>query len=807
LIARHSQRLTTGRWEQAVNRALERVNQLSLEDKLALALHDFAAVSAENFVPFDYCDGPNGVRGHQGATAFPSTLALAASFDQDLARRYGAALGREVLTAGKNAILAPAMDIARVPRGGRAGENLGEDPLLAGEIGGAIGGGIQSEGVLAVAKHYVANNFEWLRTGEGSFTRRSPAIDVRVSKRTLHEIYLEPFRRALVQYGVAGLLGSYNRLNGRYTCQDPDLLEIPRTQWGWAGFTVPDFLFAVRDPRAALEAGLDLPALGSDSQLTREDLLANEGRLDAIALHVLTAVEYVGLKLMREPSAQPPPGSASMAKAVAIEGMVLLKNDASLLPLPAGTRVAVVDAVNVRTVLVVGGAASVSLTDERIESISEALGKVLASPDHVRVAPTGDGELPLPVISSDSAAGVIEAVIRDDITGSELRQTLSRFELRAPEGVGSDWSATVRTTLRAERAGTHHLTLTFGGRAKLYVDDELLATGFREASPFVTGPDYPLHAVVDLAAGQVVSVRVEYSTSVAISIPGTPVQPHLELGWRQPDDRLTQAAALARTCDVALVLAGRLTGEAMDADSLTLPSTQDALISAVAVANPRIIVATLGAGPVVMPWLNDVPALLHAWFPGEQFAPALAEVLVGRAEPGGRLPTTFPTDESATPIQELHQYPGIDGVATYSEELLVGYRWYQRRGVEPAFPFGHGLGYTSFEFADLRAEVTEALIGLTFKIRNVGSRGGKAVPQLYVTFPPEAGEPPVQLKAFQVVRLEPGQVSEVRMEIPVDDLAIYDGQYGSRVMRAGTYEIHLGASSADIRLTAAVQVP
>ena len=205
MITDHSQRLTTGRWEQAVNRALERVNRLSREDKLAIALHDFAAVTADDFVPFDYCDGPNGVRGHQGATAFPSTLALAASFDRELARRYGAALGREVLTAGKDAILAPALDIARVPHGGRGGENLGEDPLLAGEIGGAIGGGIQSEGVLAVAKHYVANNFEWLRTGEGSFTRRSPAIDVRVSKRTLHEIYLEPFRRALVRYGFAGL--------------------------------------------------------------------------------------------------------------------------------------------------------------------------------------------------------------------------------------------------------------------------------------------------------------------------------------------------------------------------------------------------------------------------------------------------------------------------------------------------------------------------------------------------------------------------------------------------------------------------
>jgi beta-glucosidase len=166
-----------------------------------------------------------------------------------------------------------------------------------------------------------------------------------------------------------------------------------------------------------------------------------------------------------------------------------------------------------------------------------------------------------------------------------------------------------------------------------------------------------------------------------------------------------------------------------------------------------------------------VPAVIHAWFPGEQFAPALAEVLTGRAEPGGRLPITFPTDESTTPIREPHQYPGVDGVATYSEELLVGYRWYQQRGVEPAFPFGHGLGYTSFDFADLHAQATDALIGVTFTVRNIGSRRGKAVPQLYVTFPPEAGEPPAQLKAFQVVRLDPGEVSEVGMEIPFDDLA------------------------------------
>jgi len=400
---------------------------------------------------------------------------------------------------------------------------------------------------------------------------------------------------------------------------------------------------------------------------------------------------------------------------------------------------------------------------------------------------------------------VIEAIIRDAGTGTEARRTLSRFELRAPEEVGPDWSATVTTILRAERAGIHHLTLTFGGGATIYVDEVPVASGFREASPFVTGPDYPLHALVDLEAGQLTRVRVEYSTNVAIAIPGTPIQPHFQLGWQQPDDRIAQAAAVAAECDVALILVGRITGESMDADHVTLPGTQASLIAAVAAVNAQTIVVTLGAGPVIMPWLADVPAI-HAWFPGEQFAPALADVLTGRAEPGGRLPITFPTDESATPIQEPSQYPGVNGVATYSEDLLVGHRWSQARGIEPAHPFGHGLGYTLFDFDHLRAELTEAAIGVTFTVRNIGSRRGKAVPQIYVSYPSDAGEPPAQLKAFEVVRVEPSEARDVVIEIPHDDLTIFDESSRSRLVPPGLYEIHLGVSSAELLLKARLQI-
>ena len=210
-------------WDDAVGSATHKLGQLSRADKLAIARHDFASVADPDVIEFDYADGPNGVRGHPGATAFPAMPALAATFDQQLATAYGAAFAQETLSAGRNVIFAPGLDIVRVPWGGRTGQQLSEDPFLAGELGGLIGAAVQSQGVLAMATHYVANNFEWLRTGENSLPRRTPAVDVRVSPRALHQIYLEPFRRALAGYGVASFMGSYNRVNGEYVCQSQEL--------------------------------------------------------------------------------------------------------------------------------------------------------------------------------------------------------------------------------------------------------------------------------------------------------------------------------------------------------------------------------------------------------------------------------------------------------------------------------------------------------------------------------------------------------------------------------------------------------
>ncbi|MDH2443147.1 glycoside hydrolase family 3 C-terminal domain-containing protein [Amnibacterium sp. CER49] len=789
-------------WDVALHRAEVRLAALPEADRDAIALAAFDRVGEPGFVPFVYVDGPNGAREVPGATAFPSALALAATFDRDLAGDYGRVLAAEVLAAGRNALLGPALDLARVPQSGRAGENLGEDPVLAGEIGGQIVESLQAAGVLAVVKHYVANGFEWLRTGSG-FPQRGPAMDVRVDPRTLADLYLEPFRR-VVRHGAAALMGSYNRLNGEYVCQSPDLLALPRERWGWRGVTIPDFLFAVRDPAAALAAGLDLPGLDGAAGRTPEHLGADRARRDAAVLHVLTAAEAIGLRAPREdPGALGGAEALALAERIETEGMVLLRNEGDLLPLADGTRVALIAPETAGALLVIGGSAAVVPPSDRVPGLEETLAARLT----VTSAPGVPGVAPLPPLPADRTEHGIRVTLRT-ADGAERELAPTSAEVEAPDGPPAAWSALLETRIVPTRSGRHVLALELAGEAVLLVDGHPVASGFREASPFVVGPLLPLFATVDLEAGRAADVRVEYTSGVAISIPipHSPIRPHLRLGWSEPDDRVANAARLAADADVAVVLAGRVSGEGMDTDGLRLPGSQEDLLAAVVAANPRTVLVTLGAGPVVLPDGAPPAALLHAWFPGERFAPALTAVVTGDAEPGGRLVTTWPAAEDRTPIETPVQYPGADGSVEHTEGLLVGYRWYDARGEDPAFPFGHGLGYTTFDLTDARAAVGADDVVVAVTVRNVGDRRGKAVPQVYVAFPPEADQPPRQLQAFAAVRLEPGEERRVELRVPLDDLARADGS-GRRRLVPGEHVAFIGVSSRDVRLEAPFAVP
>jgi beta-glucosidase len=309
-----------------VDRAAGIVAKMSIADKIALACADFGAVAHLGVPALSFTDGGNGVRVADDATAFPVCVSLAASFDEQLAYRFGSAVGQEARCAGHNVLLGPALDIARTPLGGRLPEAFGEDPCLTGALGAAYVRGVQRN-VVAMVKHFVVNNFETGRTGSGPAADRGPAVDIRVSRRALEEIYFPPFRRALTGAGAGSVMGSYNQVNGCYACQSPELLSTPKDRWGWGGFVAPDFMLAVRDPLAATRAGLDLPGLDDAEGRTPEHFTSGQigpDRLDGIVTRIIGAM--VTHDLLGRPAAVPgPPAAESLALAaeVAAAGSVI----------------------------------------------------------------------------------------------------------------------------------------------------------------------------------------------------------------------------------------------------------------------------------------------------------------------------------------------------------------------------------------------------------------------------------------------------------------------------------------------------
>ena len=294
-------------------------------------------------------------------------------------------------------------------------------------------------------------------------------------------------------------------------------------------------------------------------------------------------------------------------------------------------------------------------------------------------------------------------------------------------------------------------------------------------------------------------------------IPTSTVDPLPGLRQRVPGAAVTlddgsdvaRAAALARTADVSVVMVGDNEAEGKDRPSLALDGTQDALVAAVADANPHTVVVVKSGGPVLMPWASRVPAILQAWYPGQQDGAAVAGVLFGDVNPSAKLPITFPAADADTPANTPAQFPGVNGVATYSEGLQIGYRWFDAQGRAPLFPFGHGLSYTTFAYSGLSVRNTGDGATATFTLRNTGNRAGAEVAQVYLGFPSAAGEPPRQLKGFERVSLAPGQAQRVTIRLDARDFSAWDTATHAWQPARGAFTVSVGGSSRSLPL----QVP
>ncbi len=822
LIASGSSSADSGQpWRNPSQPALVRANELlaamTTDQKIDLALGNFAPLQSLGIPALSSDDGPDGLR-NPGTTAMPSGQALAASsFNRALARAYGEVVGSEARGEGFNEWLGPAVDIARTPLAGRQPEAEGEDPFLAGNTSAQVILGAQSQHVISTLKHYTAYNQDFGRIGFEAI--RAPAVNVQVSERALQEIYETPFRIAVQQGGVDSVMCSYNQINGLPSCENPTTLGDLKQRDGSNGFVVPDFGFAVRDPVPAANAGVDLAALpGAPNGLTAADFTSGEisaARLDDMARRILFAMFDSGAfdnPLPATPSTEAStPQHQLIATQVAESGTVLLKNDGGALPLSRHLHsLALIGPAGNDAVFVTGGSAGVPLAPG--QAITPAAGitsRAARAGINVSTVQGSAGDVASPTLVPSSvlapSSGTGPGLLGQYWSGGEFAGAPTVTQVDPTVHTASPpispappvWSAKWTGTLTPAESGLYRFTLSEAGIATLKIAGQTFGPAYREATQFIVGPSYVVQGTVQLIAGQSVPVEIDYSSRSGL------FSHEIHFAWQTPSQSgISAAVAAARGADVAVVFANDAQGEGMDRYSLSLPGDQNQLIDQVAHANRHTVVVLNTGGPVLMPWLNEVQGVLEAWYPGQQFGAAIASVLFGDASPGGRLPVTFPANESQgpAPATQPNHYPGVDGVETYDEGIDVGYRWYDATGQRPLFPFGYGLSYENFQVSGVHAFYNpphgDAFV--LARVTNTSRQTGPAAVELFLQSPPAAQEPPKQLKGYTNVTVAPGQTRFVVFHLSPSDLAYYNGGQGKFTVAPGRYTVLLGTSSTDL---------
>ncbi len=738
--------------------------------------------------PLTLEDGPNGVGdGLTGVTNLPSGASLAATFSRQLAYEYGQVIGAEQAGKGSDVDLGPTVNIDRDPRWGREFESLSEDPALAANLGVSEISGIQSERVIAQVKHFDAYNQET--------NRNTPQDAVIVSKRALHELYLPAFRAASRNGKVGSIMCSYATVNGHYACDDHYLLtDVLRGEWNFDGFVTSDWL-ALHSISAA-QAGSDMEQPLNRFFGPALEKAVTDGTVPRAVLN--TMVERILNQMFRFHLFDHPlsgsrsavvttPAHQALSTEVAEEGTVLLKNDGRLLPLPTSTHIAVIGpAASAQVTYGGGGSAYVipSSTVTPLAGIEAVAGS--SGITYTRGLPT-DAEL-TPIPAAD---------LSTPYTGMEL---------------GGLYSA----TLTAPQTGTYIIGFTNG--CLCYSVASLAINGKTLMNDPGTPPIATYAAAVHLDKGQTYTLTLQGPRSIdGLSagqlqrvLSATAYQQTMQrmssavskLVWATPAtvradiDRAVKAAKFAKVA--VIVVADDTETEGADRPDLRLPSAQNALISAVAKANPHTVVVVQAGAPIAMPWRSEVSAILDTWYPGQTNGTALASVLYGKVDPSGHLPVTFPMTLADAPAANPQRFPGVHGKVHYSEGLLVGYRWYDAQRIQPMFPFGFGLSYTHFRYSDL--DLSEhgidgvTPIEVSARVTNVGHVSGTDVVQIYLGMPAATGEPPRKLIGFRRVTLAPGQSQAVHFTVtPRDEW--WWGQ-GGWTETPGDYFVYVGDSSA-----------
>lgn len=754
-------------------------------------------------------DGPNGARGEafsggMRSASFPVAIALAATWDRALVREIGVALAEETKTKGAQVLLGPTVNMHRSPLNGRNFECYSEDPYLTAEVAVAYIEGVQSQGVAATIKHFIGN--------ESEFERRT--ISSEIDERPLREIYLPPFEAAVQRAGVWAVMTAYNKLNGTFTSEHDWLLrDVLKGEWGFSGVVMSDWT-ATHSTAASVSAGLDLempgPGKFRGAKLVEavESGAVSMAHMRDAASRMLVLLDRVGAfaqDLAKPEQAVDRPEHRALIRRAGAAGSVLLKNS-GVLPL---------DPRKLRRVAVVGPNAAVAVTSgggsarinahysvTPLEGIRAALGEDI----EVVHALGCDNDRYIPKLTQPVSITFYNNLNFEGapaLTKSGPDSEFSWFGPVEPDVDPNAFSARLATEFTATETGPHELGLMSAGTSRLYIDGKLVVdcwTGWTKGQSYFGHGCAEQRTRIALEAGRTYRLTLDYAIADGI----TTTLKAVRFGLRPPSMQgsIAEAVALAETADCVIAVVG-LNGdwetEAEDRLDMHLPAGQDALIAALASAHPNLVVVLQSGSPVTMPWINDVAAVLLPWYPGQEVGNAIADVLFGKADPGGRLPQSFPLALEHNPA--YLNYPGEAGKVRYGEGVYIGYRYYEKVDRPVLFPFGHGLSYAQFSYDNMQVASgpIDGSYLVTLDVTNISDRDGHEVVQLYIgNSARQAQRPLKELKNFAKISLQPGEAGTVTMLINPRDLEQFDPATRTWQTPNGQIELSVGRSSAQI---------
>lgn len=746
------------------------------------------------------------------ATSFPTAVAQASTWNEELIKDLGSALAREARATGSSLLLAPMVNIHRSPLGGRNYEAFSEDPVLSGKMASGFIKGVQSEHIGACIKAIAANNQQ---------TNQSRLL-VDVSEKALREIYMKTFEIAIKEAQPWAVMTAYNGVNGFPSAENAHLVtDILRNEWGYKGLVVSDWR-SVKSI-ASLYAGVEMEMPGPGKSMQQEAILneIKNSKLSEAAINSkLRGILRLLIQSRHLDFKQPPlnqelnsPKHQLLAKKVSEESVILLKNERKLLPLNLQNlkKLAVIGPNAGEARLGGGGSASVTAcySVSPLEGIKNLLGKTVKVGFEEGCGLMGNlVTIPTEYLQTPNGQQGLSAEYFNnaDVSGSPA---LSRIDPQIDfswgwaspgEGISKgNYSARWRGKLLPKVTGTYKLGMAvFGAGARLFVNDSLIIDmwGDLEKENFEQAFTQSKSQVeFNLNANTDYIIRLEWHKKVNRNM--------IRLEWEVPGslNSIDKAVNLAASSDAAIVFAGLsnfFEGGNNDRKSLSLPGDQDELIRRVVAANPNTVVVLINGTPLEMPWVNSVPSVLEAYYPGQEGGNAIANIIFGKVNPSGKLPETFPVKLQDNP--SFNNFPGTDHHVQYAEGIFVGYRHYEANNIQPLFPFGHGLSYTRFEYSNLKISGSKGKILVRVTLKNTGEHSGKEVVQLYVRKNNNAVKSSKELKNFKKVFLRPGTSQTVSLTLDANDFSYFDEVANKWMNGSGEYELLIGSSIKDIRL-------